>query len=239
MSAPRVTFAFASRGIGGAERSMLRLMARAHPGPLDCRVIEPGREEPLAARGGHRPRRPVPRGSRRSISSAGYRCLRDAPAGRPLRVRPLPHRCPGPSGARLAGVRCIVAAERSAANRSSDRLARRLDRPLVTAYVANSESRRPQPARRSWAQSGPPVHVVPNGIDGDRRRPCARTPPRAPFAALRRATSRANKGQGVLLEAVRLLRAASPGTARRARRPRLHRRPLLARGRGARPRGHL
>ena len=39
-----VVFVFASRGIGGAERSMLRLMAEAHPARLLCRVIVPAAE---------------------------------------------------------------------------------------------------------------------------------------------------------------------------------------------------
>jgi hypothetical protein len=47
MSGLRVAFVFASRGIGGAERSMLRLMARAHPAPFACRVIVPAPPNPV------------------------------------------------------------------------------------------------------------------------------------------------------------------------------------------------
>ena len=44
MSALRVAFVFASNGIGGAERSMLRLMARPIPASFDCLMIVLARE---------------------------------------------------------------------------------------------------------------------------------------------------------------------------------------------------
>lgn len=205
-AALHVAFVFASRGIGGAERSMLRLMARAHPERFACRVIVPAPEN---------------RALRRAVASIGvayhalapsdvlglYRLLRSA---RPDilymfgRFRTIPWALV----ARLAGVRCVVAAERSAANRWSDGLARRLDRPFVTAYVANSEFA----ARNLRAIVGdePPVWVVPNGVAAG-----------APVQRHERATAAPsllcvgsitpNKGQGVLLEAIRLLRPRHPG----------------------------
>ena len=138
MSAPvHVAFAFASRGIGGAERSMLRLMARAHPDPFDCRVIVPAPENAAL---------------RRAVAQIGVPYHALAPFDLPGLVRLLRsarpdvlyvfgrfRTVPWALAARLAGVHCVVAAERSAANRWSDRMARRLDRALVTAYVANSE----------------------------------------------------------------------------------------------------
>lgn len=205
-TALHVAFVFASRGIGGAERSMLRLMARAHPERFACRVIVPAPENQAL---------------RRAVASIGvpyhaltpgdvlglYGLLRSA---RPdvLYVFGRFRTIPWALLARRAGVRCVVAAERSAASRWSDRLARRLDRPFVTAYVANSEFA----ARNLRAIVGgePPVWVVPNGVAGG-----------TPLHRNERATAAPcllcvgsitpNKGQGVLLEAIRLLRPRHPG----------------------------
>jgi glycosyltransferase involved in cell wall biosynthesis len=185
---------------------MLRLMAHAHPDPLACRVI-------VAA--------PENLELRRAVTQIGVP-YHDLAAGdvvgllRLLRsVRPDVlyafgrfRTIPWALVARLAGVRSIVAAERSAANRWSDRVARRLDRHLVDAYVANSECA----ARNLRAILGdePLVRVVPNGV----ARP-------TPVRRHRRGTEAPsllcvgnitpNKGQGVLLEAVRLLRPHHPG----------------------------
>lgn len=207
MSALRVAFVFASRGIGGAERSMLRLMARAHPAPFACRVIVPAPpnaafEEAVSSLG-------VPYHPLSPWNLLGlYRLLREHPPdvlylfGRFRTVA-------WALAARLAGVRCVVAAERSAANRRSDRVARLLDRSLVTAYVANSEFAATA-LREIVGPGGPPIHVVPNGVEG------ATMPPRALASAaaptlLCVGNITANKGQGVLLEAVRLLRDRYPG----------------------------
>ncbi|HEY6549535.1 MAG TPA: glycosyltransferase, partial [Vicinamibacteria bacterium] len=198
---------FAARGIGGAERSMLRLMANAHPATLDCRVIVPAPENlPLrraAAEVG------VPYHALHPLNLVGlYRRLRrDRPDvvyvfGRFRTIL-------WALVARLAGLRCIVAAERSAANRKSDRLARRLDRFLVTAYVANSEFAA-RNLRGILGASGPPVSVVPNGVETSAqagRLDRGSDPP----SLLCVGNITPNKGQGVLLEAVRLLRDRYPG----------------------------
>ena len=206
MSALRVAFVFASKGIGGAERSMLRLMAKAHPASLDCRMIVPARENPrlrqAAADAG------VPYYALRPFDIAGlYRCLRD---DRPdvLYVFGRFRIVPWAVAARCAGVPCIVAAERSAANRATDHLARRLDRRLVTAYVANSEFAA-RNLRAIVGASGPPVHVVPNGLDAGAL-PLRPDPPAGPSSLLCVGNITANKGQGILLEAVRLLRDRYP-----------------------------
>ena len=207
MSAPlHVAFAFASRGIGGAERSMLRLMAHAHPDPLACRVIVAAPEN-LALR--------------RAVTLIGvpYHGLAAGDLGGLLRllrsVRPDVlyafgrfRTIPWALVARLAGVRSIVAAERSAGNRWSDRVARRLDRHLVDAYVANSDCA----ARNLRAIVGdePPVRVVPNGVASPtpvRRDRAGREAP----SLLCVGNITPNKGQGVLLEAIRLLRPRRPG----------------------------
>jgi glycosyltransferase involved in cell wall biosynthesis len=207
MSGLRVAFVFASRGIGGAERSMLRLMARAHPAPFACRVIVPAPPNPVF---------------KEAVSALGvpYHSLPpwDLPGLHRLllehqpdvlylfgRFRTVAWALVG----RMAGVRCVVAAERSAANRRSDRLARYMDRHLVTAYVANS-SFAANNLREIVGPGGPPIDVVANGVEG------ATVPPRvfpsaAPPTLLCVGNITSNKGQGVLLEAVRLLRDRYPG----------------------------
>jgi len=207
VSAPRVDFVFASRGIGGAERSMLRLIARTHPERLRCRVILAAPENP-----------PL----RRAVAPLGvaYHCLAAWDLGGLHRVlrSDLPdvlyvfgrfRNAAWAAVGRLAGVRCVVAAERSAANRRSDRLARRLDRPLVTAYVANSRSGAGNLAK-IVGEGGPPVWVVPNGVDAGSHRVSVR-PADGPASVLCVGNISDNKGQLVLLEAVRRLRPQHPG----------------------------
>ena len=128
MSAPlRVTFAFASRGIGGAERSMLRLMAQAHPHRLRCRVIVclPGQRG--VPPGGRRAGVPY-HGCSPARPAGGLAACCDATGPTSLYVFGRFRTLLWAARRAGAGVRCIVAAERSAANRWSDRLARRLDR---------------------------------------------------------------------------------------------------------------
>jgi glycosyltransferase involved in cell wall biosynthesis len=185
---------------------MLRLMAHAHPGTFACRVITPGSRNPAlrdAVRALGVPYREVG-----AADVFGWRrLLRDDPPdvlylfGRFRTVA-------WAAIARSAGVRCIVAAERSAANRRSDRWARRLDRRLVTAYVANSENAA-RNLRSIVGEDGPPVHVVVNGIEDGHlsfRDPDADGAPR--LLCVGNITP--NKGHVVLLEAVRILRARYP-----------------------------
>ena len=202
-----VTFAFAALGIGGAERSMLRLMARAHPGTFTCRVIVAGPENPefrdaASALG-------VPyHGVAHLDALSWYRLMRSE---RPhvLYVFGRFRTIAWAALARLAGVRCIVAAERSAANRRSDRLARKLDRAFVTAYVANSEFAA-RNLRRIVGADDPPVFVVPNGIEAASAvLPAADRDASPSLLCVGNITP--NKGHGVLLAAVRLLRSRYPG----------------------------
>ncbi|HEX9710167.1 MAG TPA: glycosyltransferase, partial [Candidatus Thermoplasmatota archaeon] len=207
MSALRVAFVFASRGIGGAERSMLRLMARAHPSPFACRVIVPAPPnaafaEAVSALG-------VPYHPLSPLNLVGlYRLFREH---RPdvLYLFGRFRTVAWAIAARVAGVSCVVAAERSAANRPSDRLARWMDHSLVTAYVANS-SFAAKNLREIVGPGGPPIHVVPNGVEGATLPPRA-FPSAAPPTLLCVGNITANKGQGVLLEAVRLLHDRYPG----------------------------
>lgn len=207
MSALRVDFLFAARGIGGAERSMLRLMREAHPQRLDCRVVVAAAENAelraaVAAAG-------VPyHGIRAWDLAALARLLR---ARRPDvaylfgRFRTVPWAM----AARRAGVPLVVAAERSAANRRSDAWARRLDRRLVDGYVANSEAGA-SAVRAIVGGAGPRVFVVRNGVarpDGPERIAPAADPP----SILCVGSLSPNKGQDVLLEAVRRLQPRWPG----------------------------
>jgi glycosyltransferase involved in cell wall biosynthesis len=208
MSGPiRVAFVFASHGVGGAERSMLRLMERAHPDPFACQVIVPAAEN-AAFRGAVRALG-IPYHSLSPWDAAGgYRLLRSE---RPdvLYLFGRFRTIAWAALARLAGVGCIVAAERSAANRRSDRLARRLDRRLVDAYVANTEFAA-RNLRAIVGDGGPPVRVVPNGIESVGLLP-REVRPGAPPSLLCVGNITPNKGQGVLLQAVRLLRTRYPG----------------------------
>jgi glycosyltransferase involved in cell wall biosynthesis len=207
VTALRVTFVFASRGIGGAERSMLRLIEEAHPRVFECRVVQRGPENPWLQDAVQALRVPFARLS--TWDAAGFRRLLASDPPDVLYVFGRFRTLAWAIEARRSGCRCVVAAERSAANRLSDRLARLLDRPLVSAYIANSE----QAARRlaAWSgPTGPPVFAIPNGI------PHARFAHGAtggegvpPLLCVGNITH--NKGQDVLLEAVRRLRPVHPG----------------------------
>jgi len=207
VSAPlRVAFTFASRGIGGAERSMLRLMAHTHPNLFECRVFERGARnrwlhDAVTALG-------IPYHEVPAWDVTGWHALLRAHRPDILYMFGRFRVVPWAVGARLAGVSCILAAERSAANRWTDRWARRLDRRFVTAYVANSRLAA-RNLREIVGEAGPPIHVVPNGIDGDV--PPVREERAGAPSLLCVGNITANKGQGVLLEAVRRLRPRHPG----------------------------
>ncbi|HET9315716.1 MAG TPA: glycosyltransferase, partial [Vicinamibacteria bacterium] len=207
MSAPlRVAFVFAARAIGGAERSMLRLMEQVHPDRLDCRVIVMAPENPeLRQATGVLG---VPYHGLAAVDMPGLLVLLRRHRPDVLYVFGRLRTVGWTLTARLAGVRCVVAAERSAANRRSDRVARALDGFLVQAYVANSDFAA-RNLERTLGAGAPPVFVVPNGIAGqasaDRPR---RTPGATCIVCIGNISS--NKGQGVLLEAVRLLRPRYP-----------------------------
>jgi glycosyltransferase involved in cell wall biosynthesis len=207
VSALRVDFLFAARGIGGAERSMIRLMRAAHPARLDCRVIVPAAENAdlrAAVTAAGVPYHAIAAWDVRALS----RLLRSR---RPDvvylfgRFRTIPWALL----ARRAGARCVIAAERSAANRRSDRWARRADRRAVDAYIANSEAGAAG-VREAVGDGGPPVFVVRNGVarpDG----PDRIAPPATPPVVLCVGNVSANKGQDLLLAAVRRLQPRWPG----------------------------
>jgi glycosyltransferase involved in cell wall biosynthesis len=202
----RVAIAFASRGIGGAERSMLRMAGQAQWRALECRIIVAARPNPAfrqAAGAAGVPYHELPAWDLR-----GWLRLMRRHRPQVLYVFGRFRTLPWAALARLAGVRCVVAAERTSAERRSDRLARKLDRYCVDAYVANSELGA-RNLRAAIGPAGPPVRVVPNGVDGPEVRPAETGPGEAP-RLLCIANITDNKGQRVLLEAVRLLRPGRP-----------------------------
>jgi glycosyltransferase involved in cell wall biosynthesis len=183
---------------------MLRLMAQAHPYTMLCRVVVLAPENETF---------------RKAVGALGvpYHGLSDLDLWRWYRlirsVRPDVLYVFGRfrtvawiALARLAGVRCVVAAERSAANRRSDHLARTLDRGLVDAYIANTACAADN-LRRIVGSGGPPVSVVVNGIPGVPPAPASARDP----VVLCIGNITPNKGQHVLLEAVRRLQGRFPG----------------------------
>jgi glycosyltransferase involved in cell wall biosynthesis len=207
MSPLRVDFLFAARGIGGAERSMIRLMREAHPSLLDCRVIVAAAENADLRAAVLEAGVPY-----QGIAAWDARALARLVAARRPDVAYVFGRfrtVPWALVARRAGARCVVAAERSAGNRRSDRWARLLDRRVVDAYIANSEAGAAR-VRASVGSAGPPVFVVRNGVarpdGGDRI-----APPADPPQVLCVGNISENKGQDVLLAAVRSLQGRWPG----------------------------
>jgi glycosyltransferase involved in cell wall biosynthesis len=201
----RVTFVFAARAIGGAERSMLRLIEQTHPERLACRIVLVAPENPELRHAAGALGVPFERVAAWNLPGLWTLLRRHRPEV--LYVFGRFRTIAWALVARVAGVRRGVAAERSAANRASDRWARRLDRRLVDAYVANSEFAAER-VRGVVGPDGPPVHVVPNGIAGGQA--VERIPGDGPPTIVCIGNISANKGQGVLLEAVRVLRARHP-----------------------------
>ena len=157
-----------SRGIGGAERSMLRLMARAHPHRFECRLVYLARAEP----------------GPRAAAAALKRTLRGAARLEPRRALPPPAAGTRPDVVYLFGrFRTIPWAVAARAGRAYVRSwppsappptaaatvwARRLDRFLVDAPTSRTREYAAANLRRIVGARGPAVCVVPNGIE---RRP--------------------------------------------------------------------
>jgi glycosyltransferase involved in cell wall biosynthesis len=132
----RVCFVFASGGIGGAERSMARMMAQTHPERLGCSLVLSGTAnpefvkavEPLGV-----PCRHVGKLAVRQMTRVFRELAPDVVymfgRGRTLAWA---------LAARRAGVPAIVGAECSAATQLTDRISRRLDRHLIDGYITNS-----------------------------------------------------------------------------------------------------
>lgn len=204
----RVCFVFASTAIGGAERSMLRLMEESHPQHLHCTVIFAGGENlPFAA-------------ALNTLHVPYYRVGKFDTVGiARLFAQIQPHvvylfgqirTIPWALAARAVGIRAIVGAERGSGTRWINRLGRSLDKFVLSGYITNSRRTATVLQKTAWI-APQKLHVVYNGIE-------SATPASAavvdqdlgePTIACV-ATIRPLKGQIVLLQAIRLLRPAYP-----------------------------
>ncbi|MGB8981654.1 MAG: glycosyltransferase, partial [Anaerolineales bacterium] len=186
---------------------MFRLMRFAHPDKIDCRVLFYGKDnlpfrELLASI--HIPVLVV-RGARALYNQfchirpdAGYLFAR-------------PHLVLWGIAARKAHIPVIVAAERGSADRLTDRIFQQFTRYFVDAYIANSKA-----ARARLLESGisrERVFVAYNGIveDQNSARELASPSPAGRPLIICVASIRPGKGQIILLEAIKLLRARFPG----------------------------
>ena len=234
VSALRVAFVFASKGIGGAERSMLRLMATAHPttwiaGSSFPRATTRGLVRP-------RPRRAcLTAPFVRSISWASTGSLRD---DRPEvlyafgRFRIVPWALGAAS--RACPASWPPSAPRPTARATASRAA---STALGHGRPGQLGVRDPEP-RAIVGVSGPPAHVVPNGLDANPSPPPPGPPARPEASLFCVGNITPNKGQGILWR-----RFASSATATRESMPTswATTSPAVASSPrpGPRPRGHL
>lgn len=138
MNTMRVCFVFASPGIGGAERSMARLMQVAHGQEMQCSVILAGPPnpelialiEPLGI--------PWQRVGKWAITdlTRAFREYQPDVAYLFGQIRTLWWNL----AARRAGVPILIGAERGSGTRWINRWGRRLDHFLLDAYITNSTS---------------------------------------------------------------------------------------------------
>ena len=205
----RVCFIFRAKAdgnVGGAERSMLRLMQSAHPRELECQVVFYKRQntpyQELLEDAGI-PTRKVDG----IIDLYTYLC-KNKPDVVYLFARP--HLVLWGTASKLAKIPMIIAAERGAGDTFIDWISQRLSRHFVDVYITNSETSRAHlisakiPSRNTF--------IIYNGID---------EPPHSssfPSEALDLGSPSivcvANicpkKGQEILLEAISLLRNRFP-----------------------------
>lgn len=205
----KICFLFAGQGIGGAERSMVRLMAQAHPHPLRCSVILANGDNP-ALREMLKPLSiPVRVVGPMQLRQLQHIIRADKPDVVYMfgQIRPIPWAI----AARRAGVRATVGAERGSGTRRINQIGRRLDKHWLQAYITNSQ----QTATVLHEQAKIPqdkLFVAYNGIEpviinvtaahclpemGTPRIVCV-------------ANIRPLKGQALLLQAVQRLRAQFP-----------------------------
>jgi glycosyltransferase involved in cell wall biosynthesis len=205
----RVCFVFAASGIGGAERSMLRLMERTHPHRFECSVIVLGATNPKL-------RAEL---DRMGIILQEVRLLDLGRLWRLLkRIQPDivylfgPVRAsPAAIVAGMAHVPLIVGAERSSLNRSASRFIRWIDRFFVDGYITNSKIA----AQGLETHIGIPkerIFVIYNGMEPSDP-PVCQTPQDIALgnpSILCVANIRPEKGHLVLLQAIANLRTFYP-----------------------------
>lgn len=204
----RVSFCFSPPdGIGGAERSMLRLMTAVSPEVMACSILASRRANPTFHQIASRT--PVPFHHVEPHDLRGYyrlfRRIRPHVAYFFGRVRTLGWIL----AAKAAGVPCLVGAERSSGGRPKDWISRPLDGRLLHGYIANSEIGARNLQRLGIDRSR--IAVVYNGVD-----PCTRPAPEVDLGGdgpriVCVANIVPNKGQALLVRAVSRLRPEHPG----------------------------
>jgi glycosyltransferase involved in cell wall biosynthesis len=203
----KVYFLFASAGLGGAERSMLRLMSFAHPRLFDCSLVLCGSRNPPFSEAAHALGIPVLHAG----VFGGQRLYRALLKDRPdvVYVFGTFRTLPWAMVARMARIPLILGSERACGGRPRDRLARLMERPLFDGYVANSKYSANAMSRYMNCER---VFVVYNGIEANHT-----PPPPCPDSirgiepyAVCVANLRPIKGQLYLLRAVNILRRQFP-----------------------------
>lgn len=208
-SSLRVVFCFSSTGIGGAEKSMLRLMVHAQGGPLDSFIIAP-----LAADMGLIQEAKSAAISVIQLNSKSawsyYKTFRDIKPdvvyffGRFRTIAWI-------LAAKLARVPCLIGAERSSAASFKDWVSRTLDKPLLDGYIANSRVAAHNLNQRLGIDKNR-IFVVHNGvaIQGRSRERCEARVQQSHTNIVCVANILPNKGQLLLLEAAGVLRSEFP-----------------------------
>lgn len=205
----RVCFVFASKSIGGAERSMLRLMQYAHPFQLNCCVV--------ICRTGPTPLMeavqgvgiPVMHLKTMAFTSLAHSLRHNAPDVVYLfgQVRSLLWGL----AARHAGIPACIGAERGSGTRWINSWGRRFDQWFLHGYITNSQNTA-SVMIREMGISEQRIAVVYNGVDEPKKAP-PQTDPHLQWgcpSVVCVANLLPNKGQIVLLRAVRLLRGDYP-----------------------------
>ena len=160
----KVCFVFGSYGIGGAERSMLRLIRYCHPRLMECSVLVVGLHNELLKAAAHSlgiDYEDVCNGDYARF--VGFFKTRKSDVVYLFgRLRTLLWAV----AARRAGVRCIIGAERSSAATTTDWISRRIDSFFVDGYITNSMCAAGNLSQRIgiWPDR---VFTVFNGIDED------------------------------------------------------------------------
>lgn len=205
----RVTFVFASVGIGGAERSMLRLMQAAHPHTLNCQVIFTGKDNPDFMEALQTACIPFHQLEWFDVWRLA-RCFRDFRTDIAYlfgQIRSLGWTL----AARLAGVPVVIGADRSTLDRFTDIFGRKLDRFVIDQYISNSQKAADDLIHRVGISSGR-VHVVYNGLISPEERPTpvAENQELGTPTIICVANIQKRKGQVYLLQAVQKLRPYFP-----------------------------
>jgi glycosyltransferase involved in cell wall biosynthesis len=205
----KVCFAFASHGIGGAERNMLKVIRATHPGLIECSFIDcgpvysPDLQATVEAAGLKFNRIPL-----WNVPKLRH-CLR--------RIRPdivylfgIRTMTVVALAAKLAGVHCLVYAERASLDRKADWIGYQLTRKLIDAYISNSRFAARQ--MREWI--GIPeekIFVAYNGIEiTESEGPTVEDDSFGNPTILCAANIAPRKGHLTLLRAIKLLRETYP-----------------------------